>query len=240
VSAEAREAAREVAAGQPGAIARRWLAAIVIVAALLFVADTYVVTTYGLLFFDLPIERAVQATNWGPLAYLMDASNASAGLYQAVLGLVVCGVMFLWDRRAGWLMLVGSGASLLDQVLKVSIERHRPTADLVTILTPSNGYSYPSGHAVFFTWLAFMLAAALAPRLHPWLRGVVWVLAVFVIFIACTGRVWIGVHWPSDVLGGFLLGLGWSAFVLWLPERLLPSPDKVWSRWRDRGRPIAA
>ena len=114
--------------------------------------------------------------------------------------------------------------------MKASVARHRPTADLVTILTPSSGYSYPSGHAVFFTWLAFMLAAAVAPRLHPWLRVVAWALAGCLILIACTGRVWIGVHWPSDVLGGFLLGLGWSAFVLWLPERFLPEP--TWSWWR--------
>jgi len=239
VSAEVRKAAREVVAGHPGTAGRHWLAAIAALAAALFVVDTYLVVTHGLLFFDLPVEHAVQVTSWGPLVYVMDATNVTAGLYQTAFGLVVCALMFFWDRRAGWLMLVGSVGSLLDQVLKASIARHRPTADLVTILTPSSGYSYPSGHAVFFTWLAFMLAASLSPRLHPRLRVPAWVLAGFVIFIACTGRVYIGVHWPSDVLGGFLLGLGWSAFVLWLPERWLPSPDKVWSRWRDRGRPVA-
>jgi len=181
----------------------------------------------------------VQRANWGLLAYLMEATNLTAGRYQTGLGLVVCAVMFFWDRRAGWLMLIGSGASLLDQLLKGSIARHRPTADLVTVLTPANGYSYPSGHAVFFTWLAFMLAAALVPRFHPVLRVATWALAALLVFVACAGRVWVGVHWPSDVLGGFLLGLGWSAFVLWLPERFLPSPDAVWSRWRDRGRAVA-
>jgi undecaprenyl-diphosphatase len=59
---------------------------------------------------------------------------------------------------------------------------------------------------------------------------VVWALAVLLVFTACFGRVWAGVHWPSDVLGGFLLGLGWSAFVLWLPERWLPQPSRRWLR----------
>lgn len=237
---EAREAARQVATGQPSALGRTWLLRLMIAVAILFAADTILVTSQPYLFFDIPVELWVQSVNWGPLVYLMDATNWSAGIYQTGLGMLVCAAMFLWDRRAGWLMLVGSVASLLDQVLKATVGRHRPSADLVTILTPSNGYSYPSGHAVFFTWLAFMLAAAVAPRLHPRLRLVVWALAGLLIFAACLGRVWIGVHWPSDVLGGFLLGLGWSAFVLWLPERYLPSPDRVWSRWRDRGRPMAA
>ncbi|HEX6348507.1 MAG TPA: phosphatase PAP2 family protein [Candidatus Dormibacteraeota bacterium] len=218
---------------------RRALGAVTAVTAVLFAIDTYFVLTQPLLPFDVPVELEVQSVQWGPLAYLMDATNFTAGVYQTLLGLVVCAVMFFFERRAGWLMLIGSGASLLDQLFKDTIGRHRPTPDLVHILTPANGYSYPSGHAVFFTWLAFMLAAALAPRLAPWLRGVVWGLAVCLVVVACLGRIWIGVHWPSDVLGGFLLGLGWSAFVLWLPERWLPSPDAVWSRWRDRNRPVA-
>ncbi|MEP7104792.1 MAG: phosphatase PAP2 family protein [Chloroflexota bacterium] len=237
---EAREADRQVVEGRPGAIARTWLMRIVLAVGILFLADTILVTGQPYLFFDIPVERAVQSFNWGPLVYLMDLTNWTAGIYQTLLGLVVCVLMFVFDRRAGWLMLVGSVASLLDQVLKATVGRHRPTSDLVTIFNPAIGNSYPSGHAVFFTWLAFMLAAALSPRLHPWLRGVVWALAGLLIITACLGRVWAGVHWPSDVLGGFLLGLGWSAFVLWLPERYLPSPDKVWSRWRDRGKPVAA
>ena len=218
---------------------RQALGVVAGVTAVLFGIDTYFVLTQPLLPFDVPVELAVQSVQWGPLAYLMDATNFTAGVYQTLLGLVVCALMFLWERRAGWLMLIGSVGSLLDQLFKDTIGRHRPTPDLVHILTPANGYSYPSGHAVFFTWLAFMLAAAVTPRLHPRLRGVAWALAGCLVVVACLGRIWIGVHWPSDVLGGFLLGLGWSAFVLWLPERWLPSPDVVWSRWRDRRRPVA-
>jgi undecaprenyl-diphosphatase len=115
--------------------------------------------------------------------------------------------------------------------VKVSVARHRPTADLVTILNPSSGYSYPSGHALFFTWLAFMLAVAIAPHVSPRWRVVTWVAASVVVVLACIGRIWAGAHWPTDVIGGFLLGIGWSAFILWLPERWLPTPS---SRWMPR------
>jgi len=57
-----------------------------------------------------------------------------------------------------------------------------------------------------------------------------------VIVLTCIARVWAGDHWPSDVVGGVLLGIGWSAFVLWLPERWLPSPSFRWFRGGARPR----
>jgi undecaprenyl-diphosphatase len=147
--------------------------------------------------------------------------------------------MFIWDRRAGWLMAIGAISSLLDNWIKLWMARQRPTADLLHILTPAPGYSYPSGHAVYFTWMSFMIAFALAPRIRPSMRWIVWVVAAIITVLACIARVWAGAHWPSDVLGGFLLGLGWCAFVLWLPERWLPSPSWNWVRGRKRLRTSA-
>ena len=65
---------------------------------------------------------------------------------------------------------------------RLVVERPRPTVDVVHILTPASGFSYPSGHAVFFTWLSFMLAVSLAPRIKPIYRPALWVGAVIVIF----------------------------------------------------------
>lgn len=238
VQPDAARAAREVLSGDPDAAARRWLGPLCVVAFLLFAVVTFVVlsgaTRAG---FDVPVEREVQRLPWGPLTYWMTLTNVTGGLVQDLFGAAVVVALFIWERRAGYLMALGALGSLIDQVVKVSIQRHRPTANLVAILNPSTGYSYPSGHAVFFTWLSFMTAAAVSPRLRPRWRVTVWAIAVVVIALACIGRVWAGAHWPTDVIGGFLLGLGWSAFVLWLPERWLPSPSRRWlPPWR-RARP---
>jgi undecaprenyl-diphosphatase len=204
-------------------------------ALVLFAIDTALVMSGSLLHgFDVPVERAVQSVPWGPFTYLMTLTNMTAGLTQDVVGVVVVILLFAYERRAGMLMALGAVGSLLDQFTKVSIARHRPTADLVQILNPSNGFSYPSGHAVFFTWVYFMLAMSLAPKIPRRWRPLLWGLVGFLIFFACLGRVWAGVHWPSDVIAGFLLGIGWCAFVLWLPERWLPSPS--WAIWRRRRR----
>lgn len=224
----AERAAQEVLAGDPGPSARRWLGPLSLVAVALFAINTYLVINGMTGRFDQPVAAAAQTFPWGPLTYWMTLTNVTGGLIQDIVGAVLIVALFIYDRRAGYLMALGAIGSLIDQVVKVSIQRHRPTADLVKILDPSTGYSYPSGHAVFFTWLYFMLAASLAPKVPSRWRAALWGVAGALVFVACVGRVWAGAHWPSDVIGGFLLGLGWSAFVLWVPERWLPSPGWHW------------
>ena len=181
--AEPKQAAAEVIAGRPGPTARRWLGPTALVVFVLFAIDTYLVVANDVLPFDIPIARFIQQVNWGPLVHVMDLINASAGIWQVVLGVIAVVGLFIFERRAGWLMLIGSISSLLDNIIKLIISRQRPPADLVHILTPTTGFSY-----------------------------------------------------PSDVLGGVLLGIGWSAFVLWLPERWLPSPSFRWFGGRARAR----
>ena len=226
--ADPKQAAAEVIAGRPGPTARRWLGPTALVVFILFAIDTSLVVANQVLPFDVPIARFIQQLNWGPLVYPMELINASAGIWQVVIGAVAVVGLFVLERRAGWLMLIGSISSLLDNVIKLVISRQRPPADLVHVLSPTTGYSYPSGHAVFFTWMSFMIAVSIAPKIRPAYRPWLWILAAIVIVLTCIARVWAGAHWPSDVIGGVLLGIGWSAFVLWLPERWLPSPSFKW------------
>jgi undecaprenyl-diphosphatase len=232
--AEPKQAVAEVAAGRPGPTARRWLGPTALVVFVLFAIDTVLVVQNQVLWFDVPIATFIQQLNWGPIVYLMEWINASAGIWQVLIGAVAIVGLFILERRAGWLMLIGSISSLLDNIIKLVISRQRPPADLVHILSPTTGYSFPSGHAVFFTWMAFMIAVSIAPKIRPVFRPILWTLVVVVIVLTCIARVWAGAHWPSDVIGGVLLGVGWSAFVLWLPERWLPSPSFRWFRGRSR------
>jgi membrane-associated phospholipid phosphatase len=234
MSAEPKDAAKQVLAGEPKAAARTWLGFIALAMFVLFLIDTILVLNGFWLPVDIRIATFIQSLDWGPLVIPMTLINVTAGYWQILAGALAIVVLFLVDRRAGWLMLIGSISSLLDNIIKLLVSRSRPTVDLVHILTPASGYSYPSGHAVFFTWLSFMLAASLAPRIKPVYRPALWLAALIVILLACLARVWAGDHWPSDVIGGVFLGASWSAFVLWLPERWLPSPSLRWFSGRSR------
>ena len=234
--AAAGDAAREVAAGDPHASARAWLGPLTVAVAIIFAVDTYLVATRPLLPFDLPVALFVQTFPWGPLTWVFRLINETAGYPQGAVGLVAVVVLLVFERRAGFLMALGAIASLIDNEMKLVMARQRPPADLVHIITPAPGYSYPSGHAVFFTWLSFMLAFALAPHVRPRYRVLLWSGAVLLIVLTCLARVWAGAHWPSDVAGGVLLAVGWSAFVIWIPERWLPTPSRKWLAWRQRRR----
>lgn len=236
MSAEPKKAAQEILAGEPESAARKWLGATALLMFALFAIDTVLVLDGFWLPIDIRITTFIQSLHWGPVAYVLELINVTAGYWQVLVGAVAVVAVFLVDRRAGWLMLIGSVSSLFDNIIKLLVERHRPTVDVVHILTPASGFSYPSGHAVFFTWMSFMLATSLAPRVRPAYRPAIWITAIVVIVLTCIARVWAGDHWPSDVVGGVLLGAGWSAFVLWLPERWLPSPSVSWFRGRVRKR----
>ena len=236
MNAQPKQAAKEILAGEPKAAARSWLGWTALAMFVLFAVDTVLVLNGFWLPIDIRVATFVQSLSWGPLVYPLELINVTAGYWQVLTGLVAIVLLFIVDRRAGWLMLIGSISSLLDNIIKLLVTRERPTVDLVHILTPASGFSYPSGHAVFFTWLSFMLAASLAPRIKPVYRPLLWLAAIVVIVLTCIARVWAGDHWPSDVVGGVLLAAGWSAFVLWLPERWLPSPSLRWFSGRLRKR----
>lgn len=188
-------------------------------AAVLFALNTYLVVAGPRPAFDLPGARFVQGVQWGPLIYVFDLINSVAGWIQLVVAAVLIGIVLLVNRRVGALMVLASIASLLDNVLKSVVGRERPNGDLVHIVAPAGGYSYPSGHATFFTWMSFMLAFTISPYLSTRWRCVPWVLAAIVSALTCMARVWAGDHWPSDVAGGLLLGVGWSAGVIWVANR---------------------
>ncbi len=114
-------------------------------------------------------------------------------------------------RRAAWLAGTVAGGTLLNLALKQIFAAPRP--DLLPHLDMVTTYSFPSGHAagnmMFFGALAM-------------LGGRRWGYASAAMAIALIGisRVWLGVHWPSDVLAGWVEGLGWLALcALWLPAR---------------------
>ncbi|HEV1998836.1 MAG TPA: phosphatase PAP2 family protein [Candidatus Dormibacteraeota bacterium] len=224
-------ATEQVLEGKPGRAARPWLLTVSIVAAVLFAVNTLLVLNHLTSAFDLRLEVLAQSIPWGPLVPVMNFTNRTGGLVQDAAGAAVVIGMLIFERRAGLLMAFGAGGSLLAQFFKVALGRHRPGIDVVKVLDPSNGYSYPSGHAVFFTWIAVMLAISLLPHLSRTWRIVAWMLAALLIFVGALGRVWAGAHWPSDVTGGIFLAISWCAFVLWFPERFFPRaqavPDRV-------------
>jgi undecaprenyl-diphosphatase len=114
-------------------------------------------------------------------------------------------------REALALALSLGGAMLIADVVKLLVSRPRPT---VEHLQSVSGSSFPSGHttqaAAFWLALAMTLRGVAVPRRIAWLARAV---ALLVALAVAWSRVYLGVHYPSDVVAGLLLGAGWALFV---------------------------
>ena len=130
-----------------------------------------------------------------------------------VVSAVVC-VMLLRKRsydRAFAVVALVLGGTLLNYGLKQMIHRSRPTFH-DSPLTLS-GYSFPSGHAmastVFYGFVIGCVLSMTGPRRHAAI-----VSGIVMIGLVCLSRVYLGVHYPSDVLAGILEAIAWSTLVL--------------------------
>jgi undecaprenyl-diphosphatase len=136
------------------------------------------------------------------------------GARVVVYMVVLVSSAFLWHTRHHysaallWVAVLGSG--LINTVLKLTFNRPRP--DVFPWRTQHVGLaSFPSGHAmtsiVVYGTLAFLISR-LAPT--PLLKRLTWFLAVLVIVLVGLSRLYLGVHYPSDVLAGFGIGAAWA------------------------------
>ena len=131
---------------------------------------------------------------------------------------------YLWLRRHNWRPLVMLAAAFLGvaalyDIVKPAVARARPPAAL-QVGGPNIGRAFPSGHATqsisFYGMLAVVLIIWFAPRRRLLLA----IGAAVVTLVVGSSRLYLGVHWLTDVLGGYALGLAWLAIVMIVTLRL--------------------
>ena len=122
-------------------------------------------------------------------------------------------------------LVVALGAIALSSGLKELIDRARP--EIVPHETAVYTASFPSGHSMHSSSVYLTIAALLA-RIHSRRRIKIFILnfAIITIFAVGLSRVYLGVHWPTDVLAGWTAGTG-RALLCWLLARWLQSRGKV-------------
>ena len=163
----------------------------------------------GVLPGDLRVARWIQGFD-GPVAEALAEFGNAAGAYWAGLALSVPVLAVLgWRRRWRAVVLLVAVALVraLNNTVKGWIDSPRPTPELVRVTEDAHGLGFPSGHAMgsalLFGALAFLAWREMAPGRA---RLVAVGACLAVIPLVGFGRVWTGAHWPSDVVGGYLLG----------------------------------
>ena len=190
------------------------LLALAVLALAAFAADAGLTLGQAPSVLDVGFERWVQSVSWGPLVapfFWIDWLEGVKQVAAAGLGLLA---VLIWNRRGFLLMAWGALSGAVYQVIEMTTRRPRPEASLVHVFRHTSGWSFPSGHAIFFTWFGAYLLLTLGGRLPRPLRIAGWVALGAVLAVVAVGRVYTAEHWPSDVLAGLCLGAAWTLFGL--------------------------
>ena len=150
----------------------------------------------------------------------LDASMleiTSLGTGSVVTMIVAIAALFLWlnqHKHSAYLLLLATlGGMVLNNLLKIGFTRPRP--EVIPWATSAFSYSFPSGHAMSAT-IVYSTVAYLAARLQRRRasRVAIMILATVIIALICGSRLYLGVHYPSDVAAGIVIGLAWAGFCM--------------------------
>lgn len=162
-----------------------------------------------------------------PLTGFMKAvtNMASATFLQIAYGALLLFYLFKKNwKRALEIAVIGIGGFLINYVMKLSFHRLRPPHPLIG---PLDKFSFPSGHAtsafIFYGLLTYLIWKTDIAKGYKFLIGSILILFSFLIGFS---RVYLRVHYPSDVLAGFCIGFAWLILTIWLFERLKKKSDK--------------
>ncbi len=172
--------------------------------------------------FDAAIRSFVHRFSSPPLTILMRAFTDVGNIVGVVVGTIIASTILWWrNRRNGTVLLAATtvGGLFLMWALKLLFHRQRPQP-YFGITVPSD-YSFPSGHAL----MAFCFYGALASIItteqhHIGSRIIIWTAAVAMVLGIGVSRIYLGVHYPSDVVAGYLAALFWVTGVSLVYRRL--------------------
>jgi undecaprenyl-diphosphatase len=170
--------------------------------------------------FDLQAMRAIASHRDATLTTIAGiVSNAGSFALLAPLSIAFL-LLRRWKRPADdiALLVIAAGSAVLPIVTKLIVARPRPTIDHLSHLT---SLSFPSEHTTQAAAVYLTIAIMLSKGLNRGWRELVIVVAVLIALAVAWSRVYLGVHYPTDVTAGLLLGWGWALLVFhWARPKL--------------------
>jgi len=147
---------------------------------------------------------------WLEIVY-RDITSLGGAAVLTLMTAIVVGFLIVDKKRSAALFVLASvaGGTVLSTILKLAFARPRP--DVVPHLVAVSSASFPSGHAMLSA-VVYLTLGALLSRVEGPLRLKVYILSVAIVLTLLIGisRIYLGVHWPTDVLAGWCAGAAWA------------------------------
>lgn len=178
----------------------------------------------------LALRTADPADPIGPRWFEASVMDITALGGFAVLALVTLFAIGYLAVQRKWiealtLLVATGGGTAISEGLKVGFARPRP--DLVAHVVETTSMSFPSGHAMLSAVTYLTLGALLAQaQERTSVRGYILGVAIVLTLLIGLSRIYLGVHWPTDVLAGWCLGAAW-ALICWAAATWLTSGSRV-------------
>ncbi|MBK0381794.1 phosphatase PAP2 family protein [Pedobacter sp. SD-b] len=198
-----------------------------------FLILTILVWVFPSSWIDHEFSEEVQEYHNSVLDFIMKAISWFGLTYQSVISVVLsAAILYIAKKRkTAYFCLATLLVALITYLIKVLVNRPRPGKDLVRVIIEVQHQSFPSGHVSFY--IAFFGFIAFILYHHKWLnhtlRSIIICFCMFLILTIPISRIYLGAHWFSDVLGGFLLGTAylWILILIYLRVIKRDSLNKV-------------
>ena len=175
---------------------------------------------------DAPILRSVEsARNQTVTGWMIGITDFGGSTGTTVVVFAVIGALLVTRRyrELAFFFVANLGALFLIRALKAAFARPRPSADVVMSITTPHSPSFPSGHALSAMVLYASIVMVTLAFDNPRLTRIATAIAVIMVPLMGFTRVYLGVHYPSDVLAGWALGFAW-VWVVYLGYRATLTP----------------
>jgi len=202
----------------------RWAEAVFIGAFCVYAGLAVLASRYAYFDWDLTLARSIQSISLPGFAKAMIVVSLLGSGWPAWLLVILAGLAMIQAglRNEGVICMAGTAlGSAANLLFKTLIGRPRPTDILVNVAMIYKHESFPSGHVVFFVeffgFVFFLTYVLIKPGR---LRGVSLVVLGLLIFLVGISRVYLGAHWPSDVVGAYLAGGIWLTLMIAVYRRV--------------------
>jgi len=241
------EARQEVAAARrPWYQTKKWGSVLLIIYAALLVVFgllAWFVASHPILAIDIKITRAFQDIQAPWLQMIMIAVSYLGNQLLLFIGLIALTAVLFWilglRLEAITIVVLSATSAALDWAIKLIVARPRPTASLVEVLQTASGSSFTSAHVMSYVafWGLLFSFGIIIFRGHYWWRIALLIISALFVVLVGPSRVYLGVHWASDVLGSYLLSGILLGIALWIylylkGKNVLASRSKMTRRLR--------